>query len=89
MCIDHLSVFGSKKTGIGDEKESILCDFRQSAFSGVFIALSSKGVCAVLLGQDETILRQEFIRRFPNALFKNRSLHITGKWIGYFPYRNV
>jgi len=70
MCIDHLSVFGSKKTGIDDEKESILCDFRQSAFSGVFIALSSKGVCAVLLGQDETILRQEFIRRFPNALIK-------------------
>ena len=67
MHCDRLSVFGFQNEGIDDEKESFLCDFRQSSFGGIFIAVSCKGVCALLLGQDETILSQDFIRRFPNA----------------------
>ena len=70
MYFDRLSVFGFQNEGIDDEKESFLCDFRQSSFGGVFVAVSCKGVCALLLGQDETILGQDFIRRFPNALIE-------------------
>ena len=70
MYFDHLSLFGAQQTEIEGDKETFLCDFRRSTFGGVFIAVSCKGVCALLLGQDEIILGQDFIRRFPNALIE-------------------
>lgn len=92
MYFDHLSFFSSQKTGIDDEKESFLYDFRQSSIGGVFIAVSRKGVCALLLGQDETILGQDFIRRFPNALIeksialRNRKIDWVSSLIESYEY---
>ena len=76
MFSGQLSLCSPLNKRTDDEKESFLCNFRQSSFGGVFIALSCKGVCALLLGQNETILQQDFMRRFPHAVIeKSIELH--------------
>lgn len=47
--------------------EAIRCGLRRSTLGWTLIAVSEKGVCAILLGDDAEALREDFRARFPKA----------------------
>ena len=49
------------------EFEALCCEIHDSSLGLVLIATSTRGVCAILFGDDRVALQKEFQRRFPKA----------------------
>jgi AraC family transcriptional regulator of adaptative response/methylated-DNA-[protein]-cysteine methyltransferase len=43
------------------------------SLGAILVAATSRGLCAILLGEDPTVLRQDLVRRFPHATISDGS----------------